>query len=140
MKKKLTSQSAFFNPRTLLGLAMCLFGFVITLYAAGVLPGAASSGPIKLAPGQAKPASQKPDVMKMLGPVSQDLDLRLLPYIPPRADHEVAPLTNHPFPRPALTAAESAAQRARLEGSNAYKQAMQAMVATMIPSPALTFD
>ena len=138
MKKKLTSQSAFFNPRTLFGLAMCLFGFVITLYAAGVLPGAPASKPI--VPAGATPGSQHPDVMKMVGPVSQDLDLRLLPYVPPNFEQEVRPLTNHPFPRPALTAAQSAAQMQRLGGASFYKQTMQAMVALTIPSPALSFD
>ena len=38
-----------------------------------------------------------PDVAQMVGPVSQDLDLRDLPYIAPNAEHEGQRLTRHPF-------------------------------------------
>jgi hypothetical protein len=37
-KKKSASQSAFFNLRTLAGLVLCLFGIVLSMFAAGVLP------------------------------------------------------------------------------------------------------
>ena len=139
MKKKLVSQSAFFNPRTLFGLAMCLFGFVITLYAAGVLPGAPGA-PVTKQPSfaGAKPGSQKPDVTAMIGPVSQDLDLRLLPYFPPKSGGDADQRKRHPFPLPALSANESAAQMKRLGSSNAFMQFVQS--ATAIPSPLMTFD
>jgi uncharacterized repeat protein (TIGR01451 family) len=38
----------------------------------------------------------RPDVVQMVGPVSQDEDLRNLPYIPPTAEHEEARLMRHP--------------------------------------------
>src|SRR5437762_7729687 len=103
MKKKLTSQSAFFNPRTLLGLALCLFGFVVTLFAAGVFPGGVSLDKPPVSTAGAKPGSQTPDVIRMIGPVSQDLDLRLLPYIAPKVgeSEKGGRRTNHPIPLPA---------------------------------------
>lgn len=134
MKKKLLSQSAFFNLRTLLGLALCLFGFMVTLYAAGVLPGAPASKPIS--PAGAKPGSQKPDVVSMAGPISQDLDLRMLPYAPPNGEQEDVRRTRHPFP----LAAASAGPRKNLGGSQFFQQTMQSMVAMSLPSPMMTFD
>src|SRR6266513_2334806 len=106
MKKKSNSQSAFLNSRTFIGLALCLFGFAITLIAAGVLPGTGSSKPA-VSPAGAKPGSQRPDIITMAGPVSQDLDLRLLPYVPSNGEHEEQRLMRHSFPLPALTAAQS---------------------------------
>ncbi|HWY51285.1 MAG TPA: dockerin type I repeat-containing protein [Chthoniobacterales bacterium] len=91
MKKK-KSNSAFFSLRTLFGLGLCIFGFAITFFAAGVFPGnnAQSAGRQ-----QDKPGTQKPDIVKVVGPVSQDMDLNALPYIPPSAHEEEFRLTPH---------------------------------------------
>src|SRR5438093_12363672 len=43
MKKKTTSQSAFFNPRVLIGLCIVLVGFVLALAQIGVFSAAAQS-------------------------------------------------------------------------------------------------
>src|ERR1044072_6597218 len=42
----------------------------------------------------------RPDVTPMIGPVSQDKDLRKLPYIAPRKENEEYRLRRHPFPPP----------------------------------------
>src|SRR5262245_43217670 len=53
-----------------------------------------------LRPPAAKPQPDRPapDVVAMLGPVSQDRDLRALPYIPVNKEEEEIPLRRHPFP------------------------------------------
>src|SRR4051794_7711873 len=110
-KKQSTSQSAFFNLRTVIGLSVCLFGFVISLFAAGLIPGTSSTA-TKLTTGQpqAAPGSQAPDVVRMIGPVAQNLDLRVLPYKAPR-DRDAAEvrLLRHPFPRPAVSSPKKTA-------------------------------
>ena len=141
-KKKSASQSAFFNLRTVGGLLICLFGFVLTLFATGVLPGNSgqTSSTSALSRPQAKPGTQKPDVVKMFGPVSQDLDLRLLPYIAPSGEHETKRLVRHPFPLPALTGSQSRAQLLTAGGSALVQQTAMTMAAVLIPSPLMTFD
>src|SRR5437879_6549368 len=57
------------------------------------------SGPSASGPQPDRPA---PDVVVMRGPVSQDQDLRQLPYIAPGGEEEEHRLTRHPFPLTAL--------------------------------------
>ncbi len=57
-KKRSTQQSAFFNIRILSGLALCLFGIVLSLFAAGVMP-SLSSGSGQSQPAQASKALTK---------------------------------------------------------------------------------
>src|SRR5215510_4148417 len=45
-----------------------------------------------------QPDRPAPDVVAMLGPVSQDRDLRALPYIPVNGEEDERRLTRHPFP------------------------------------------
>ena len=84
MRKKSPTQAGLFNLRVLTGLALCLFGVVLSLFAGGVLTGSSRTTGQQ----QAKPGTQKPDVVAMVSPVVQGKDLRDLPYIPARDEHE----------------------------------------------------
>ena len=79
MKKKFVSKSAFFNLRVLLGFFLCLGGAFLALIAFSFY-----SAPSALAqnPKQTSRISAAPKVIPMVGPISQDRDLRTLPYIP----------------------------------------------------------
>ena len=146
-KKQSASQSAFFNIRIVAGLSVCLFGFVLSLFAAGVLPGN-STAPASVAPSntgtiariglpQAQPGSQRPEVNRMIGPVHQDKDLRLLPYIPANGEHEEGGrLTRYPFPRPAVKSAKSP----KSTTLNFGERIVQAALTQNISSPLLSFD
>jgi N-acetylneuraminic acid mutarotase len=97
MKKKSTSQSAFFNLRVLIAAVLCLAGIAVALLATGAFSSAfAQTKATKT--NQDAPGTQKPDVVQMVGPVRQDQDLRKLPYIPAKKEHEERRLTRHPFP------------------------------------------
>ena len=78
MKKKSTSQSAFFNLRILTASVFCLLGIAVALFAQGnrtkqTQQSTRSNG------AQDAPGTQKPDVVQMVGPARQDQDLRSLP-------------------------------------------------------------
>ncbi len=68
--------------------------------AAAALSAALAAGPAAAqAGGSATPAPAepgKPDVVRMVGPVAQDLDLRQLPHVPPRVSFERRRLMRHP--------------------------------------------
>ena len=93
MKKKFDSKSAFSNPRVLLGFFLCVTGAVTALIAFSI-----SSGPSALAqrPTQDPNAAAAPDVVRMVGPIRLDQDLRNLPFIPQEAETEAHPLTRYP--------------------------------------------
>ena len=103
MKKKSSSQSAFFNLRVLIGLFVFLAGVSLALVGSGVffigLPRDEErewrecrsvlqfhlldrAGAQAQRPKQAQPRSGPPDVVQMVGPVALNQDLRTLPYIP----------------------------------------------------------
>jgi hypothetical protein len=67
MKKKSTSQSAFFNLRILTASVFCLLGIAVALFAQGNRTKQQAqtnrSGTAQDAPG-----TQKPDVVQMVGP------------------------------------------------------------------------
>ncbi|MEP7014887.1 MAG: dockerin type I domain-containing protein [Verrucomicrobiota bacterium] len=93
MKRKSVSQSAFFNLRTLLGFAVCLAGVIIALLGFGPNPaGSVMAQEIK----QNQTNSGRPDVVQMVGPVSQDMDLRTLPYVPQGGETDEVRLMRHP--------------------------------------------
>jgi len=134
-KKQSASNSAFFNLRTIIGLSACLFGFVISLIAAGILP-ASNNQTVSLGKNQARPGTQKPDVVQMIGPVSQDLDLRMLPYVPPSGETEPdGRKMRHPFPRP-FTSTTSSKTSAQQFGASL----VQAAMTVQAPVPLLSFD
>ncbi len=93
MKRKSTPKSAFFNPRCLLGFVLSLAGAVVAVIGFGMYSNSTAMGQ-KLNENPNMAAG--PQVVPMVGPVSQDLDLRNLPYIPPLMDTEEFRLTRHP--------------------------------------------
>src|ERR1700751_2343329 len=99
MKKKSTSKSAFFNLRVLIASVFCLVGVFVALFGSGVF--AQTKGPKNTrSPGaQDAPGTQTPDVVQMVGPVRLDQDLRDLPYVAPKPEHEEQPLYRHPRPK-----------------------------------------
>jgi hypothetical protein len=102
MKKKSTSQSAFFNIRIIVGALLCLVGVAVALLAMGAFsnalaqPRGARSN--QSTTNQDAPGSQTPDVVRMVGPVRLNQDLRTLPYIPQEAESEERRLTRYQFP------------------------------------------
>ena len=90
MKKKSTSQSAFFNLRILTASVFCLLGIAVALFAQGngtkqTQQSTRSNG------AQDAPGTQKPDVVQMVGPARMDQDLRNLPYVPSKEDPRKSP-------------------------------------------------
>ncbi len=115
MKKKSTSQSAparrslltrrslarrpvseggFFNLRVLIASLFCLAGIFIVLLGAGIYSDSAKAQVTT----PAQPGSDLPTLVRMVGPVHLDQDLRSLPYIPPSPEIEERRLTRHPRP------------------------------------------
>ena len=100
MKKKSTSKSAFFNLRTLIAALFCLVGVAMALFGTGAFAqgkATRNSNPTK---NQDAPGTQTPDVVRMVGPVRLDQDLRNLLYVAPKEkEAEERRLTRYPFPR-----------------------------------------
>src|SRR2546423_5640313 len=88
MKKQEQNSASAFALR--IALALALTSISAILLASTLRPPAA--GP--------QPDRPAPDVVAMVGPVSQDLDLRALRYIPVNAEQEERRLTRHQFPLP----------------------------------------
>jgi hypothetical protein len=99
MKKKSTSQSAFFNLRVLIAAVFCLVGVFVALLGSGAFSSvfAQSKGAKNHGSGtQDAPGTQSPDVVQMVGPVRLNQDLRTLPYVPNELETERQPLTRYP--------------------------------------------
>src|SRR2546430_12068851 len=99
MKKKSTSQSAFFNLRVLIAAVFCLIGVFVALLATGAFSSAfaqARGAKNNRSATQASPGTQRPDVVQMIGPVALNQDLRKLPYIAPKEEFEERVLTRYP--------------------------------------------
>jgi hypothetical protein len=92
MKKKSTSQSAFFNLRILTAAVFCLLAIAVALFAQ--TRGSKQSN--RSTTRQDAPGTQRPDVMQMMGPVMMTTNLRDLPYIPNPTETEEQPLTRYP--------------------------------------------
>src|SRR6266550_2940222 len=95
MKKKSTSQSAFFNLRILTAAMFCLFGIAVALFAQGNRTKQAQQTNRSRAQ-QDAPGTQKPDVVQMVGPVRTATDLRHLPYVAPKEEFDERILTRYP--------------------------------------------
>lgn len=78
MKKNSAVQSAFFTPKTLIGFAICLAGISVAYLGFAANPPASRTAKLR----------GKPDIVKMVGPVSQDRDLRSLRHIPQGGETE----------------------------------------------------
>jgi hypothetical protein len=96
MKKKSTSQSAFFNPRILIAAAFCLVGVGMALLGSGVFAQTKGAKNSRSPGAQDAPGTQTPDVVRLVGPVRQDLQLRDLPYVAPKQEFEERVLTRYP--------------------------------------------
>ena len=93
MKKKSTSKSAFFNPRFLIGFIFCLAGVFVALLGFGLYPGGSA---LAQGPKQNQTGSGGPEVVRLIGPVRQNVDLRNLPYVAPKAEFEERRLMRYP--------------------------------------------
>jgi hypothetical protein len=99
MKKKSTSQSAFFNLRVLIAAVFCLIGVFVALLGSGAFSSAfaqAKGAKNNRSATQASPGTQTPDVVQMVGPVALNMDLRKLPYVAPKEEFEERVLTRYP--------------------------------------------
>ena len=94
MKKKSTSQSAFFNLRVLVAAVFCLVGVFVALISSGAF--AQAKGNNRAIASPAFPGAQNPEVVRMVGPVRLDQDLRMLPYVAPKPEFEEQILTRYP--------------------------------------------
>lgn len=92
------------------------------------------AAPAGLAVAQQNPAPGKPDVLRMIGPVSQDVDLRKLPEIPARQGYEPVRLMRHPEGIASQPSAKRAAPK------NAPRASRSAAPAPLTPTPSLSFD
>jgi hypothetical protein len=140
MKKKSTSKSAFFNLRVLIAAVFCLAGIFVALLGIGAFSnlfaqtkGTKQSG---VAARQDAPGTQTPDVVRLVGPVRLDQDLRALPYIPNEGESEGPRLTRHPFP---LSGGPGKS------GTSAFPQFQSLLEKILTPTPnmpppLLTFD
>jgi hypothetical protein len=114
MKKKSTSQSAFFNLRILTACVFCLLGIAVALFAQGNRT--KQTQQTNRSRGQEDaPGTQRPDVVQMIGPVVMNQDLRSIPYVPQTKEREERRLTRYPFP---LAGADAPAG----SGTSAYVQ------------------
>src|SRR3954462_13048553 len=93
MKKTSRSKSAFLQPRVLLSFALAAIGLILA-----VIGFTLSSGASALAqkPKSDQPVAGAPQVIQMVGPVSQDLDLRALPFIANEGEEDEVRLMRHP--------------------------------------------
>ena len=134
MKKKSTSQSAFFNLRILTASVFCLLGIAVALFAQGNRAKPAQQNSSKRTQ-QDAPGTQHPDVVQMVGPVRTTTDVRHLPYVAPKREVEERRLTRYPFPEdgapPPLPAG--------FEQFQAMLKKVWRPTPTM-PGPLLTFD
>src|SRR5262249_23125793 len=95
MKKKSTSQSAFFNLRVLAACVFCLLGIAVALFAQGNRTKQAQQNN-RSTTRQDAPGKQTPDVVQMIGPVMMNTYLRKLPYVAPKEEFEERRLTRYP--------------------------------------------
>jgi hypothetical protein len=133
MKKKSTSQSAFFNLRVLIGLFVFLAGVFLALLGFGTFSNASAQSNTSV---RNQPRSGPPTVVPMAGPVAQNQDLRSLPYVAPAPEIEEKRLTRYPRPEtgaPAESGASSLAQ---------FQSLMKGLLRPVprMPGPLLTFD
>ena len=119
MKKQQKNSTRAFALR--IALALALTSISAILLASTLRPPAA--GP--------QPDRPAPDVVALVGPVSQDLDLRALRYVAPTSEEEEIPLRRHPFPLAG----------GQIQQSQFTQQLMQRVLTPIpnMPSPMLTF-
>jgi len=99
MRKRSTSTSAFFNLRVLLASVICLAGVLIALGSASLYLGSSKA---QAQPGTGSAtvianSANGPDIVRLVGPVVVNMDLRDLPYIPPAPQIIKQLLVPHPW-------------------------------------------
>jgi hypothetical protein len=136
MKKKSTSQSAFFNLRVLTASLFCLLGIAVALFAQGNRTTQAQTN--RSTTRQDAPGTQRPDVVRLVGPVRTGTALRNLPYIPQEQEtEEWEPLTRYPRKLPGAPPAGPA------QTSSPWLQSLLKGIfrpTPTMPPPLLTFD
>ena len=141
MKKKSTSQSAFFNLRFLIGLFMVMVGIFLALLGFGAFSevfaqATGSRSTQRLTPRQDAPGTQRPEVVQLVGPVHLNQDLRTLPDIPNEGEVEHQPLTRYPRGRKGAT--PSSETSAFPQFQSLLEKIFRSVGA--MPPPILTFD
>src|SRR6266496_3585974 len=139
MKKKSTSQSAFFNLRVLTASVFCLLGIAVALFAQGnrTKQSQQSNRPNGA---QDAPGTQQPDVVQMVGPVMLTTNLRDLPYIAPKEEFEERVLTRYPH---GTGSAQTGAPAGYGISGSKYVQSLLKNIwrpTPTMPGPLLTFD
>src|SRR5579884_3140875 len=135
MKKKSTSQSAFFSFRVLFGAALCVAALAVALFAQGSGVKRSQQVAPRRTPRDA-PGTQRPDIVRMVGPVRLDQDLRNLPYIAPKEEFEERALTRYPHGTNSTAAPSGYPQPTYVQ---TLLKNMWRPTPTM-PPPLLTFD
>lgn len=97
MKKRFNARSAFFNPRVLAGFFICLGGALLALVTVSLYFSPAAVAQKRIAGEGRAGVSARPEVIPMIGPISQDRDLRSLPYFAPNEENEETRLMRHPY-------------------------------------------
>jgi hypothetical protein len=134
MKKRSSSRDAFFYLRVVSGIVLGGIGVALAL-----LSFAEFSKTSAQAGGQTQPtAPASPEIVRMIGPVSVDQDLRNLPYIAPKVEFEERVLTRHPHPAPGQPA-EPSVKSPNL-AATLLKDVLQPASPATIPPPLLSFD
>src|SRR5215471_13559479 len=137
MKKKSTSQSAFFNLRILAASVFSVLGIAVALFAQGSRTKQAQTS--RSGTPQDSPGTQKPDVVQMVGPVMMNQDLRSIPYVPARKEHEERRLTRYVPLNTGQTSAPSGYRTSGLKYVQALLKNLWRPAPTM-PGPLLTFE
>src|SRR5215831_19060468 len=138
MKKKSNSTSAFFNLRVLIACVFCLFAIAVALFAQGK-SSKQTQQTNRSTGAQDAPGTQSPDVIRMVGPVRSDQDLRSLPYIPQKPREEERRLTRYVPLNTGQTSAPSGYGISGLKYVQALLKNLWRPAPTM-PGPLLTFE
>jgi hypothetical protein len=133
MKKKSTSQSAFFNLRVLIAAVFCLLGIAVALFAQGNRTKQAQQNN-RSTRAQDAPGTQSPDVVQMVGPVMMTTNLRDLPYRSHPVETEEQPLTRYPRGKGAPPPEVPSSPWLRSLLKNMFRPT------PTMPGPLLTFD
>src|SRR2546423_5307201 len=135
MKKKSATQSAFFNLRVLIALVVASAGVFLALLGFGAFSKAIAQTPNQNTAGP-QPSRPQPEVVTIVGPVSQNQDLRSLPYIAPAPEIDEVRLTR--YPRPEGQAPPTSEASGLPQVQSLIKDVLRPT--PKIASPLLTFD
>jgi hypothetical protein len=142
MKKKSASQPTFLNLRVLIASVLCLFGVFVALVGSGAFAQTkgttASQQPAGSNTTQDSSGTQTPDVVRMVGPIRVDQDLRSLPYVAPKKEFEERRLTRYPFPLTGSDAEAGSATSGLVSVQRLFKNIWRP--APNMPGPLLTFE